>query len=303
MDNATFYADSHIGPRFGVTGPAWPTYHHGQDINRWPAGTPIPSWTAGTVHARFWSAALGYVVQVRRSDGWIASYCHLQQNSPLPLGTKVNIGTIIGKLGSTGSQTTGPHLHTTLEPTVVIGTSRARDPLPYIKASRTSPAGGGVTPIEKKDQEVIILKSNGRGAWLIGAGYARHIPTIQELTQVETLGYNVKDCGSNDAAFDLLWSAHTNISTFSNINVGGGIVGGFTATDRAMLDDIASRDELTSALTSTVALVNDHADANKAEILDAIEDAPGGGTSGGNYTLSLNIDGVPGTANGTATPA
>jgi len=70
----------------------------------------------------------------------------------------------------------------------------------------------------------------------------------------------------------------------------------------ALINDLPTNGEMGQALTSTVALVNEHADTNKQEILNAIDDIPGGGTSGGNYSLSLNIDGVPGTATGTATP-
>jgi len=69
------------------------------------------------------------------------------------------------------------------------------------------------------------------------------------------------------------------------------------ALKTALLTDIPSKGELTQALTSTVSLVNEHADANKDAIIAAL---PGG--SSGTYNISLNVDGVPGTATGTATP-
>lgn len=88
-----------------------------------------------------------------------------------------------------------------------------------------------------------------------------------------------------------------------------GIAGALTpAQDAALMGlptsvaDIPTASEIEQALTSTVILVNDHADVNKGEILEAIEEIPAGGGGGGNYALSLDIDNVPGTATGTAVP-
>lgn len=61
--------------------------------------------------------------------------------------------------------------------------------------------------------------------------------------------------------------------------------GSFTPADRAMLDDIASKGELGQALTSTVSLVNDHADTNKNAIIAKIDTIPG--TSGAPLSISL----------------
>lgn len=69
----------------------------------------------------------------------------------------------------------------------------------------------------------------------------------------------------------------------------------------AAVDDLPTKGELTQALTSTVALVNEHADDNKDEIITAIPSGGSGGSASA-YSLSLDIEQVPGTATGTATP-
>lgn len=70
---------------------------------------------------------------------------------------------------------------------------------------------------------------------------------------------------------------------------------------QSSLDDLPTNGEIGQALTSTVALVNEHADANKDAIIAAIP-SDGSGGSASTYALSLNIEQVPGTATGTATP-
>lgn len=65
----------------------------------------------------------------------------------------------------------------------------------------------------------------------------------------------------------------------------GAANGAFTATDRATLDDIASKGELSQALTSTVSLVNAQAEINTHAILDKIDTIPG--TSGAPLSISL----------------
>jgi hypothetical protein len=221
----------------------------------------------------------------------------------------------LGKLGNTGSQTTGPHLHTTLEPTVVIGTSRARDPLPYIKASRTSPAGGGVTPIGQRKNTMTTLYWNGQSSpnarWALGGDSpgttANWIETgTQSLANAWAAVHGpAVNLGSNESFVDFRSWYQQPVAT------SGGGSGGLTAAQNdalmglpAAIADLPTNGELGQALTSTVALVNEHADENKDEVLEAIENIPNGGsTGGGTYDLSLNINTIPGTATGTATPA
>jgi hypothetical protein len=86
-----------------------------------------------------------------------------------------------------------------------------------------------------------------------------------------------------------------------------GASGGLTAEQNgalmalpAAIADLPTNGEMGQALTSTVALVNEHADENKDAIIAAIPSGSGGSAS--TYSLNLNIDQVPGTATGTATP-
>lgn len=69
-------------------------------------------------------------------------------------------------------------------------------------------------PNPQEEEDMFVLKSTGRGEWLIGPGHAHHL-TPEEATQINALRaggiapYPVKDCGSNDRAFDLIMTAHT----------------------------------------------------------------------------------------------
>ncbi|HWL59286.1 MAG TPA: M23 family metallopeptidase [Microbacteriaceae bacterium] len=176
MTLAEFYRT--VGTRFGATGPMWDDYHHGHDVPH-PVGTPIPSWTAGEVVASRYSYLLGWVLQVRRADGWIASFCHLRERSPLRLADVVRLGTIVGPVGASGVQVTGPHLHTTLEPTLELGTDRARDPWPFIQTAMTATASSDTATFRNhKEKHMIPLLINdghnklggGRHTYLFGPG-------------------------------------------------------------------------------------------------------------------------------------
>lgn len=135
MSWTDFYADGKLGNTFGVRGPFYGRRGHlGVDFI-WRAGTPIPSWTAGVVAVVAAYAALGNTVIIRRADGTHAGFCHMQTKSSLKVGQAVSVGDIVGIVGNTGTSTSGPHLHATLEPTAVIGTLNALDPLPHIRAA------------------------------------------------------------------------------------------------------------------------------------------------------------------------
>ncbi|MBN9141093.1 hypothetical protein [uncultured Microbacterium sp.] len=78
-------------------------------------------------------------------------------------------------------------------------------------------ASTGTTPIttpEEEEEMPFILMSTGRGKWLINATNAHHL-TPEEDRQIIDLAasgigpYPVKDCGTNDRAFDLIKTAHT----------------------------------------------------------------------------------------------
>ena len=98
--------------------------HEGMDFKT-PIGTPIVAPRAGRVTRTNWNhAANGNCVEVQFSDGAVAKFLHLNENS-VKDGQSVTAGTEIGKTGNTG-RSTGPHLHYQLEKG-----GRVVDPIAY----------------------------------------------------------------------------------------------------------------------------------------------------------------------------
>lgn len=221
-----FYSPEHTGLAFGVKNKLHPNGHSGQDYNDWPTGTIMPSYIEGTVVARIYHGAvgnekdLGNVVVVASDDepGIYYSWCHLRDFNGAPgVGQKVRLGTPIGPLGNTG-YSSGPHLHamrtTSSNPVTRKGKS---DPKPTIDAAREALAGGGVEFPDQEEDEMFVLKSAERGEWLVWGGDAHHL-TPEEAAQINDLrkqfgGYPIKDCGTNDRAFDVILAAHTSGQT------------------------------------------------------------------------------------------
>jgi murein DD-endopeptidase MepM/ murein hydrolase activator NlpD len=107
-----------------------------------PEGTPIPAIDSGTIVLQQFSKVLGNVSVQRVADKegklWFVGYCHLQAPG-LDVGTKVKEGDVIGKVGNTGSASSGPHLHLTVSKELkgVFGpTSVKIDPIEFIKANK-----------------------------------------------------------------------------------------------------------------------------------------------------------------------
>jgi murein DD-endopeptidase MepM/ murein hydrolase activator NlpD len=115
--------------------------HSGLDFAM-PEGTPIPALANGTIVLQQFSKVLGNVsvLRVLGKDGklYFIGYCHIQQPGLAP-GTKVKEGETIGLVSSTGSASTGPHLHMTVSKELkgVFGpTSVKQDPIEFIKANK-----------------------------------------------------------------------------------------------------------------------------------------------------------------------
>jgi len=90
--------------------------HRGTD---WGAkeGTPIPAVSNGTVRLVQFSKVLGWtIVQTvwANNKTWYVGYCHLKEEPKLKVGDKIKVGQTIGLIGSTGTASSGPHLHATL---------------------------------------------------------------------------------------------------------------------------------------------------------------------------------------------
>lgn len=97
-----------IHPTLGVR-----KFHNGQDLAA-PTGTPIKSPLSGKIVGAGWlSDACGNGVKITHPENWETAYCHLDKVN-VSDGQSVNVGSIIGTVGSTG-RSTGPHLHLTLK--------------------------------------------------------------------------------------------------------------------------------------------------------------------------------------------
>jgi murein DD-endopeptidase MepM/ murein hydrolase activator NlpD len=78
--------------------------HRGVDYNGFKAGTPLPNK---------WTNVLGWVVELKVGKHYFL-YCHMDKQSPLKVGAKVKSGASVGGAGTTGSASSGVHLHFTL---------------------------------------------------------------------------------------------------------------------------------------------------------------------------------------------
>lgn len=297
-----FYADSHIALPFGTIDKLH-TFHSGQDVNGWREGTPIPSIAKGRVVMRGSDPTdLGNFITIRAYEGNTTklrpermSYCHLKEfDASTPrVGDVVELGGYVGPLGNTG-YSTGPHLHLMVSLTSDDPRTRAGiiDPLPYILAARSAkPAGGDIepfpiTPNRKVSEMPYVIHK------VPASGGAFRFYRTGEFSCFE-IDVNHANSLSRGGAEIIQVTA----ADLSNIAA--------SARDAASkfppLADLPIKGELTQALTSTVALVNEHADTNKDEIIAAIPSGGSGGSASA-YALSLDIEQVPGTATGTATP-
>jgi murein DD-endopeptidase MepM/ murein hydrolase activator NlpD len=98
--------------------------HTGIDIAA-PGGSPIVAAGPGKIIANRYSLSYGNLVIIDHGDGISSSYNHMQERSPLEIGSIVRTGELIGKVGSTGLST-GNHLHFEIR---VSG--QCRDPVAY----------------------------------------------------------------------------------------------------------------------------------------------------------------------------
>jgi murein DD-endopeptidase MepM/ murein hydrolase activator NlpD len=78
-------------------------------------GTPVKAVADGTVEAAGWCGELGRCVRLQHENGIVSIYGHLSQISGgLEPGTRVRVGQVIGRVGTSGLST-GPHLHFAIE--------------------------------------------------------------------------------------------------------------------------------------------------------------------------------------------
>ena len=103
----------HLGLAFGVVDALHHNGHRGDDYNGFKKGENLLAVSKGKIVLNQWSDALGNVVVLRVGLLYFG-YCHLDKPSTRKLGEVVNAGDVIGHAGTTGSASSGVHLHLTL---------------------------------------------------------------------------------------------------------------------------------------------------------------------------------------------
>ncbi|WP_058729722.1 M23 family metallopeptidase [Curtobacterium oceanosedimentum] len=183
---------SGFGPRESPGG-VGSTNHQGIDFAA-GTGTQIYAVAAGTVIDQSTTTGYGWLTKIQHSDGYVSWYGH-QSAFQVSNGAKVSSGQKIGRVGSTGNST-GAHLHLgiTLNGTFI-------DPAPLIV---NAPLPGDSAPPQQLDDDFTIIRSPGRGAAVLGAGYFRSLPTAEfEQCAIALFGDPID---GNDRQFDL-WKA------------------------------------------------------------------------------------------------
>jgi len=118
------FPDKNLGDPFGAWPPARKKMglgpHRGVDWNGFKAGTALKAVNDGTISSNFWSDVLGWCVELKVIGPWGKDrtptpiyflYCHLDKESLLPVGAKVKSGQRLGGAGTSGSASSGVHLH------------------------------------------------------------------------------------------------------------------------------------------------------------------------------------------------
>lgn len=102
-----------VNSPFGLRRMPWERHgrlHEGVDIAA-PSGKPVVAVADGVITKAGRSPSYGRYVEVRHGEDLVSFYAHLGRIDPrAKAGVAVNAGTMIGKIGSSGTST-GPHLH------------------------------------------------------------------------------------------------------------------------------------------------------------------------------------------------
>jgi TP901 family phage tail tape measure protein len=149
-----FSLSSLFGPRSGderVSG-----FHHGLDFNLpgdLDVGKPAGAVAAGKVIRAYKSPKYGGVVQVQHDNGFTSEYMHLDPASLATIGSRLNQGQVLGKIGNRqqmGTNSTGPHLHLGMK-----AGGQYVDPKKYVSLAR-----GGIidkmTPAMLHPGEIVV---------------------------------------------------------------------------------------------------------------------------------------------------
>lgn len=113
--------------------------HRGQDWH--PAvNSTIPAICDGQIVKYFYSEVLGHVLEQLTADGYFVQYAHLADRpKSMKPGKLIKRGQTIGRVGNTGSASTGPHLHLQMARVPnghVAPYEKLLDPLEHIRKNR-----------------------------------------------------------------------------------------------------------------------------------------------------------------------
>jgi murein DD-endopeptidase MepM/ murein hydrolase activator NlpD len=121
------YISSYFGPRTDpFTGR--PGFHSGLDVAA-PMGTPIHAVARGIVTYAGVRSGYGEVVEIDHGNGYVTRYAHASRLL-VHAGQRVDTGTVIARVGSTG-RSTGAHVHFE-----VWHDGRVVNPLGFVQAKR-----------------------------------------------------------------------------------------------------------------------------------------------------------------------
>lgn len=104
-----FRVTSPFGPRPDPFDPGGTDFHTGIDFGGRPRGTPLETPAQGVVYAARSYSGWGNLVAITDFRGYNHLHAHLDSIG-VTKGQRINRGTVVGAVGSTG-QVTGPHLH------------------------------------------------------------------------------------------------------------------------------------------------------------------------------------------------
>ncbi len=85
-----------------------PAMHTGLDF-RASTGDPVRATANGRVVSAGWAGGYGRMVEIDHGNGLSTRYGHMSRIN-VKVGEQINIGQVVGEVGSTG-RSTGPHLH------------------------------------------------------------------------------------------------------------------------------------------------------------------------------------------------
>lgn len=98
-----------VTARFGESGSSWANGHSGTDFAA-AGGTPIHPVGPGTVWGKGYDDSYGNWVSVDHGGQHYTFYAHMEEASPLAIGTPVATSTTLGGVGQTGNAR-GNHVH------------------------------------------------------------------------------------------------------------------------------------------------------------------------------------------------